>query len=607
MQSTSSESNTGTTSSQKTGAPNHQKIKSGLTGWSKTVDVYFKQHMAIDCGRPEHFIKVAENLHKIANYRPGDKVPKRAASKDILSLMEPFKKASCPCERAACVEAWKWNAPGCLQTEFVLNGYYHKGVGTFDNNAPPKRVMCVAFRLPPAAFAMVHKRFPDWLFIQTGNGGHDHPVSHVTSQVIYYEVLVKLVKGSYLELHGNPKATQAFTSFKEGVHVDTCVGLKSDKDYVRLRTKFGPATKSGGKGKEPITLWTELHDIRDIAATGLSDKRQGFLSFHTGYYYTMPEISGVFERSPDAVMTMVMHRFEGQDGTFNNGELSWVKDTDGNIRQTNVKTGESYSHPDNSIWFKQTSWADRPVHLGLTPTRPARHHCTQVTNEAGWRVEKACDNPKHDTFESNPDYHACSSLAWTVNQATDDVYIITVVTCPVRATAFATATRPAQLNALEQVKQDGFVTISVADDDVLTIPIKSEHAAVFDTCRRKMVNKQRTEAKFAAHINTVDQKCQELLANERIVVTSDEMFRIQIASFWVDLGRDSTVTGSLSTGLDWIVKQHSLALQGKDLTKFGNKATLILDILATALHAKGGKDSALRVVECLRMVSGKVL
>jgi len=537
----------------------------GRSNFAKTCTIW-RDRGFIECDNELHYRKVKMTPARVAA-APEDRreflskqqfSPEPIGNLDVLEIMKPYKEASCKCERAACKAAWSMNAPGVFQDSFVAPGAFHKGVGDPKTTGIPKRVMPVQFRLSADQSALLIKRFPDWWFVQVAAGGHDHPVSHVTTQVATYEAQQKLRGKRVLDIHGNPTANEAvMNQRRDAGAITTVVSLETPKDFLRQATKWGPEMQ-GNRRRYHIAA-----GLRDIAQhpERIAHDKDAFLGVHTAYYYPMREIANMLACSPNAPATFIMHKFDGQSGTLNNGELRWVK-KDGMITQTNVLTNERYVHPDNSHWFNTSTWTRR--------TALEAH-----TRDANYDVK--------------------DGLTWTTNMCCEGTFIITAV---------AITSRAAHLDPLrlmpciedDAVLRWGGVDINVGPETHF-VPIPGTHAKLFDELRAKMNFKLRDDKKFAAHVNTCEQKA--LLYNkvEGLVTDAKLLSRIQIASFWVDFETDCLAQTSLGESGAWMVRDQALAMSGKSMSRGTNLTTHIMRSVLQAIKSKSGVDAAIAVVD----------
>lgn len=544
----------------------------GLSGWAKTCHIYANMNL-IACANPDHHSRVTVTQAHIdqgvcvPGARLKDKRPVRKGTAEIIGLMQPFKRAACECERSACKEAWTWNRPGTFQSEYVQAPNLFKGVGSCKLEDTPRRVMPISFRLTAGELKVLHARFPNWHFVIEGTSGHDHPISHATTQVVAWELMHSLRPGkSYLDLHGNPTANERLAP--EGVTVDTYVSLASAKDYLRMKTKWGPEMKGNRrrytKGGIISNRW---HNTPDSA---IAENRDGFLSIHTGYYYKPEEVLSVLKKSPDATFTMIMHKFDGKDGSFNEGELVWSKETKGNddtavVTQVNARTGETYRHPDNAFWFKNTSWTN------VTPS---------------------------DAHLPGPAKEEMRALSWTLGQCCEGVYKVTVVAMPAYA-AYLDEAKDSWRPDEGVLAKWGGVDLDVGQERVF-MPLPTKAEALFDELRKKMNHQQRTQKKFAAHVQTCNQKAQLYEQTNGLKLNSKELSAIQVASFWVDFAHDLRTDGKLVVDGEWAVQSYGALLTGQSLRLHSNKVDAALTVVHALVSSNDRKAAAVRFLDFLR-------
>lgn len=564
----------------------------GLTNWEKTIMIKFKDG-SINCKDSRHFRR---DYPMVNGAKSKYAVPVRHDLLHILSLMTPKKESACPCERDACREAWEWNEVGTLQTEYVVKGNYFKGIGTPSADRAVKPVCPVPFRLTESQFKQLSVKYPDWMFVQTGYQGHDHAVSHASTDIDTFNLKTKL-RGNVLDLHGNPTANER-SNKKKGAKckVDTYVNLVTPKDHIRAKTKWGPQFDAAGRPR-----WHTGPYIRDAEvhmAALLADKDH-IISVHSGYYYQNGEILSLLRGAKrDCKMSMLMHRFKGDKGSFNDGELTWER-RGNDIVQTNARTGETYTQPCNERWFKSGSWTD-------------------VSRENACRkVEAPYIAPAYEYLLSdeqlrnngelvdNEQYDAMRGLAWTINETSRDTFVVTVVGIPAHAHYNDPCTVPVVDNAVASIQETGCVVLDLGTP--VSIPIRSEHAVLFDELRTGMVAVPRTEAKYKSHVNTVKAKAKSYFVENKVpsVPDSDSISNLIEASFWVDFRRDCATCSTLHVSAQWMVHQHDLALAGKSLATARNAAGVVLDVIGHALRAKSGRDTSAAVIESLRLLNSR--
>jgi hypothetical protein len=357
------------------------------------------------------------------------------------------------------------NRPWCRTSEYKPPG--SDKVGLSPTNQPSKIVVELDYGLNERQFKDLSSRFPGVAFVQVGTDCHDHPIAHTSYKIVWGNVMRKLRPGQRVaDICGNPQHNELFlkgqAKREKPISIDTFCKVQSPKDSVRSKVRWGPKEVDGRVRWEELTLYDMYRNDENRARFANYDV---FLMNHVLYYYKMEEVTKLLSLNPDAVLFATLHKLEGQNGTINCGEQSFVKDLQsGVVTQTNVETGEFYEHPDPAPWFRNFCYAD----------------------ENG-------------------------AIAWTINKGCDDTYVIT-----------ATATEPTLVP--EHCWKDGRivyhhdgeridVTVRVADDPppaygVETVVIKTHdfvpgyqlqkevevkitHPELYQTLRAFMINKPR--------------------------------------------------------------------------------------------------------------------
>lgn len=540
---------------------------SPLSNWERSVAKAFRDG-DLECALVDHADRGPKRECADKKFRP---FPVRKTNAAILELMKPYKDAKCPCERAACKSAWLSNHPGQLQQEFVCNGSWQKGVGKFDPTMPGKKVLPVPFRLSDIQRNTLMTRFPDWMFIQTSSSGHDHPVSHCTTQIAGYELLKALESGSpkapkrYLDLHGNPKSNMRMSG--DTKKIETLVGISTVKDYVRQATKWGPEF-TGSKRNYHVG---QLRDLpRDFEHLSSIDR---LLSINTLYYYDPSELAAALAVVRDHTMEAIIHRHQGDSGELNLGELQWVKENDSagraTVKQTNKLTGESYIHPCTERYFTKTFW---------TP-----HKNVESALAAGDKLD---------------------SLAWTINSVCDGLMRLTIVAVPAKAaaidleTAFDSAGTTAPVNTKRYLKVTNTVKFEVYGEQ-REVSIAPEHHEVYDKCRKRMHAKTRDEASFRAHATFCLMQCNGVA--KTVDLDSRQLRDITLSSFWVDQREDVSVAMAGNFWTRSFAKQQSLLINGGcDMQK---GLSILLDGAITVLSSKDKKDCAIKLLHLSKSVA----
>lgn len=530
--------------------------KDGETYKQRSVRLGYESDK-LSCKNVDHYRMVRLN--------PGDRfmTPVVRPALELLRDMVPFAKASCACERAACRQAWTWNEPGVLQTEFVANGNYHKGVGEPGKDRI-KKVMPLNYRLSDAQFKLLHDKFPDYHFVQVKSDGHDHPISHTITQIASYEMMCSIRRNaSVLDIHGNPSANARLRK-SLGMDIQTAVSKVSAKDWIRAATKW--------KGEEYI----EAPYIRDMPTDPtfkeILRKKDVLTSVHTSYYYSHDEINHVLSGCADqAVWVAIMHKFEGDSGTLNNGELRWVRDG-GDIVQTNVATGEVYRHPDNREWFVRDS------------------HCPFDLTKA---LESADSAEKIAHLQDD-----LGSLTWTTTEVTPGTYRFLAVRVPNKVAWMdlrGDCSKPKWQPTVVKT------TVGLATQEFVLRP---ELASFYGECVKMAVHKQRTEQQFRLHVGSVKSKAKNIVGGDgsKVDATAEELASIIMASFWGNVQDEVLSDVAFKASAQWYVRTQTRAAEGKHLFKADNFVKVMLSIAHKAANAEGSKGTWKAIIESVETV-----
>jgi len=295
----------------------------------------------ITCSNPAHFVltkREGATYPEVTQLNPSR----------IVSLMKLREEASCDCQRAACEWAWAHqDRHGLTTDEFVMYGKYCRGV--FKNDTVTKRVVQPAYAM--ADTSLLSTMFPNVHFVTSPFAPtHDHPISHTVTDLARRMLYDSLARGSveapkrYLDLHGNPSVAASYNRNVRGVVIETMVELITAKDF--LRSKKWPSSPR---------LWVR-GPISALEPEYLK-RFDGFISVHTSYYYDVEFYDQLFTQCPDATISILVHRFDSDDGMIN-GELSYKRfERDGKMMvvQKNSLGSDSYTHPNNSFWFESNA------------------------------------------------------------------------------------------------------------------------------------------------------------------------------------------------------------------------------------------------------------
>lgn len=511
----------------------------------------------LTCKNVDHYM-----MRKV---RDGDKylTPVVRPALELIRDMVPFAKAACTCERAACRQAWTWNEPGVFQTEFVANGNYHKGVGEVSKDRI-KKVMPLNYRLSDAQFKLLHDRFPDYHFVQVKSDGHDHPISHTITQIAAYEMMCSIRKNAaVLDIHGNPSSNARLRK-SLGMDIQTVVAKVSAKDYIRSATKWRGEDYIEGPYIRDMTTDPKFKDILKT--------KDVLTSVHTSYYYSHDEINSVLGGAADqAIWVAIMHKFEGDSGTLNNGELRWVRDGS-EIVQTNVATGEVYRHPDNREWFVRDS------------------HCPFDLVKA---LEDADSKEKIASLQNS-----MQSLAWTKTEVTPGTYRFLAVRVP---------------NSVAWMDLRGDYTKPVWEPKVVKTSVggatqefvlRPELASFYGECVKLAVYKNRSEKQFQLHVGAVKSKAKNIVGGDgsKVDATAEELAAIIIASFWGNVAAEVTTDATFKACAQWYVRTQVAAAEGRHILKADNFVKVALSIVGKALDAKDARSTWKSVISSVETV-----
>jgi len=183
------------------------------------------------------------------------------------------------------------------------------------------------------------ENFPAYTFVWDGAlGHHDHPVAHLCTELNEIEMVESMITTGeqWIDLFGNGARDRRYKR--------NCVNmflLATPKDYLRHQKR----------GVTDIPF--------DMEALCDKDHRLGKINTitltHALYYLSMENIGRIVNVSPDRRIRALIHRHSETHGFLNAGEQEYWVSEDGIVTQTNVATGEEYSHPTLEPLFRQFS------------------------------------------------------------------------------------------------------------------------------------------------------------------------------------------------------------------------------------------------------------
>jgi len=185
------------------------------------------------------------------------------------------------------------------------------------------------------------QEWPEYIFVWDGaTQHHDHPRSHLATELNEMEVVSELLKHGvpYADLYGNPGRNAKYKRPCLTLYDFTCA-----RDYIRYQhaDKFPRAARLdwsrlvGGK----YTVGNKR--VHDVVGTQCL------------YYMGLDAVGQFCNAHPKNRMHFTVHRHPESSGTLNAGEMAYIVDQEGTVRQKNVATGELYEHPSIEALFHQ--------------------------------------------------------------------------------------------------------------------------------------------------------------------------------------------------------------------------------------------------------------
>jgi len=270
----------------------------------------------------------------------------------------------------------------CRTSEYTPRGSSVRGLAPGNNTR--KIVFEIDYSLSKAQLDVLESRFPTVEFVSVGFGCHDHPIAHTSYALVSQGLLQKLPAGAKAaDICGNPGQAERFNrrSSVAAPVIDVFCSVLSPKDAVRAKTRWGPEVVNGVRRWENVTLYDMYRNPDNVARFG---NYSHFLMNHVLYYYTFSDITKLLHMNKESVLMATLHKLPGESGFVNGNEQQYTKDlVTGEVKMWNVETGEYYKHPDPAPWFSKFDYAD----------------------EHG-------------------------AIAWTVNKACEDTYVLTITSCP---------------------------------------------------------------------------------------------------------------------------------------------------------------------------------
>jgi hypothetical protein len=272
----------------------------------------------------------------------------------------------------------------------------------------------------------------------------------------------------------------------------------------------------------------------------------GFVAFHTLYYMQKDELAKLLSFKRGSTLVATVHRFKGKSGTLNNGEQTYTKFIHMGrwwVRQTNVRTGESYEHPDIEWLFEHDS----------------------------------CQGPDGN------------GIGWTTNILCPDTFEIVMVSVPNRQVLMSPRHLANEVDAV----------IDNVDDEVAVTG--KAHVCIGGTRTELAVDAPVAFKQMRLHVSgkarTADQFKDHLAATKRAMIKHKEdqanAASTAIASFMVDFEADSTITRQVIGSNQESVKSLELTLRGHAPLSCRNAVDKLLALGIIAISVRTGSEKSL--------------
>jgi len=345
-----------------------------------------------------------------------------------------------------------------------------------------------------------------------------------------------------------------------GITILTLVECITPKDFINRATKWGPMTDDQGN-----RLWFDDVHVRDVPRelAGYGKTISGFISIHTAYYYDPKEIAALLEWAPGSVFYASMHRFSTMEGKINGGEQEWAKHPTSfglRVNQWNVKTGESYEHPDNAWWFE---------------------HDSRICGDTsfGWTMGELCEETYFFMATGLPTVQARMSSKCFDNKVPD------------KPVSTGTAQSKQAMLAAREVQVSLYGATVVA-------PIAPAHVDLFDKVRTSLIGKSRGPKQYEDHVSRCKVAASGMMADKGVAIEAQQLAELARLSFMIDFednySSDSTM---FSTSYAKRIQSDHLYKQGNGLVSMGT-LSLLSDMCMEAVDSKNLKMAGLKALKC---------
>lgn len=201
------------------------------------------------------------------------------------------------------------------------------------------RLFRAKFFMPKESREWFEEQFPGYTFVWDGaTEHHDHPVAHLARELNEIAMVERLIRDDevWIDLFGNGSRDAKYKRKCFNMYT-----LATPKDYLRYQKK--------GQYDVPYDL-EKLCDPESVYG-----KIDHVTCTHAAYYLSIADIARIVNTSPTRRFDALVHRHKDVHGFLNAGEQEYWVSENGTVRQTNVATGESYSHPSLETLFHQFS------------------------------------------------------------------------------------------------------------------------------------------------------------------------------------------------------------------------------------------------------------
>lgn len=260
-----------------------------------------------------------------------------------------------------------------------------------------KLLVYVHFALTRPIINALVKRFPAMHFASDDHRNHDHPVSHVVTQVGTRLMQRMFPSGaSILDVYGNPKAAERFNASqsksKNPKMMMALVNKFCSADFIREANKWGPVV-------DPDGARYMVGKISDLTTEEINPFTH--LQFNHVLYYLKPmDILTLLHKKTNGKLVALglIHRHRSSKGQLNEGEQEYEVRR-GIVKQRNVHSNTCYFHPNvTPFWFRETKVWYEDENLGFDSglTRGFAWECHKVDDDT-WIVEIVpCDRRELD-------------------------------------------------------------------------------------------------------------------------------------------------------------------------------------------------------------------